>query len=75
MRNGQRIVEVKGKSYVVGRVIPARPENEYGMSIPVSYVTYWSERNGEDFGASRHASSRSKPGTVGAAIWSAVGEG
>jgi hypothetical protein len=56
-----RIITVKGKRYVVGTVDSKR-----------SCVNYWSERNGETFGATRFASVGQKPGTVGRAIWDAA---
>jgi hypothetical protein len=55
-----RVVTVKGKDYVVGTVTGG------------SYVHYWSERDGERFGATRSASASRKPGTVGRAIWDAI---
>ncbi|MFB7114100.1 hypothetical protein [Streptomyces sp. NPDC056291] len=70
---GRRIVTVKGKRYIVGKVVPARPKTEGAISwIPEAYVSYWSERNSETFGATRHASASNKPGTIGRAIWDAV---
>ncbi|WP_329168378.1 hypothetical protein OG709_30145 [Streptomyces sp. NBC_01267] len=68
-----RIVTVKGKRYVVGTIVPARPRTPGATSwIPEAYVSYWSERNGATFGATRSASASNKPGTVGRAIWEAV---
>lgn len=69
----RRIVTVKGKRYVVGTVTPARPHTPDAKTwIPRPYVSYWAERNGERFGATRSASENNKPGTVGAAIWAQV---
>jgi hypothetical protein len=70
---GRRIVTVKGKRYIVGTIVPARPKVEGVPTwIPEAFVNYWSERNGEIFGATRHACASRKPGTVGRAIWDAV---
>ncbi|MFJ9408613.1 hypothetical protein [Streptomyces sp. NPDC101393] len=70
-----RIVTVKGKRYVVGTIVPARPRTEGAKSwIPRAYVSYWSERNGEAFGATRSTNGDAKPGTVGRAIWDAVNQ-
>lgn len=69
----RRIVTVKGKRYVVSAVTPAQPRTPGAMSwIPEAYVSYWSERNGETFGATRFASASGKPGTIGRAIWDTV---
>lgn len=71
--HGRRIITVKGKRYVVGTVVPAQPKTEGAVTwIPEAYVSYWSERNGETFGATRFASASRKPGTIGRAIWDAV---
>jgi hypothetical protein len=68
-----RIVTAKGKRYMVSKVIPARPRTPGATSwIPYASVSYWSERNGERFGATRSAAENSKPGTVGALIWAQV---
>lgn len=70
---GRRIVTAKGKRYVVGTITPARPRTRGAVSwIPEAYVSYWSERNGETFGATRHATASRKPGTIGRAIWDAI---
>lgn len=70
---GRRIITAKGKRYIVGTVTPARPRTPGAKSwVPEAYVSYWAERNGETFGATRSASESSKPGTVGRAIWDAV---
>jgi hypothetical protein len=67
------IVTVKGKRYAVSEIIPARPWTPGAKTwIPYASVSYWSERNGERFGATRTASEVSKPSTVGRAIWDAV---
>ncbi|MGI5408207.1 hypothetical protein ACQEV9_15570 [Streptomyces chartreusis] len=72
---GRRIVTVKSKRYIVSAVTLARPRTPGATSwIPEAYVSYWSERNGEIFGATRHASASRKPGTIGRAIWDAVSE-
>lgn len=70
---GRKIVTVKGKRYVVSEVTPARPKVEGVPTwVPEAYVSYWSERNGETFGATRFSSASMKPGTVGRAIWDAI---
>lgn len=70
---GRRIVNAKGKRYIVGTIIPARPKVEGDQTwVPEAYVSYWSERNGETFGATRCACASRRPGTVGRAIWDAV---
>ncbi|MFF1684451.1 MULTISPECIES: hypothetical protein [unclassified Streptomyces] len=58
-----RIVTVKGKRYAAG---PLRQDGQR------PYLHYWSERNGETFGATRSTNGDAKPGTVGRAIWDAV---
>lgn len=72
-----RTVTVKGKTYVVGTVVPAQTErrkiSEHSYSLPhPAYVRYWSDRGGKAFGPTRDASGNSKPGTVGRAIWDAI---
>jgi hypothetical protein len=68
--NGNRIVTVKGKRYVVSPITPARPRVDGCATwVPEAYLSYWSERNGERYGATRHASGSNKPGTVGRAVW------
>ena len=70
---GRKIVTVKGKRYIVSPVTPARPKIAGVPTwVPEAYVNYWSERNGETFGATRSASASRKPGTVGRAIWDSV---
>ncbi|MGW6518562.1 hypothetical protein [Streptomyces sp. NPDC054962] len=70
---GRRIVTVKGKRYIVSAITPAQPRTPGAKSwIPEAYVSYWTERNGDTFGATRHASGSGKRGTVGRAIWDAV---
>jgi hypothetical protein len=70
---GRRIVTVKGKRYIVSHITPARPKTPGAKTwTPEAYVRYWSERNGETFGATRSACGSNKPGTVGRAIWDAV---
>jgi hypothetical protein len=70
---GRKIVTVKGKRYIVGAIIPARPKVEGVPTwVPEAYANYWTERNGEIFGATRSTSGSRKPGTVGRAIWDAV---
>lgn len=72
----RRIVTVKGKRYIVGTVVPARPRTPGAKSwIPKAYVSYWSERNGATFGPTRFTSGDAKPGTVGRAIWDAMNVG
>jgi hypothetical protein len=71
--NGRRIVTVKGRRYIVGTVTPARPRTPGAKSwTPEAFVSYWSERNGETFGATRFARGSQRPGTVGRAVWDAV---
>ncbi|MFF3140847.1 hypothetical protein ACFVRU_03685 [Streptomyces sp. NPDC057927] len=70
---GPRVVTVKGKRYFVSAITPAQPRTPGAKSwVPEAYLSYWTERNGETFGATRHASASRKPGTVGRAIWDAV---
>jgi hypothetical protein len=72
-RKVRRIATVKGKRYIVSPIVPARPKTPGATSwVPEAYVSYWSERNGETFGATRFASESDKTGTVGRAIWDAV---
>lgn len=77
VEDGPTIVTVKGKRYVVGTIVPAQTDrkkigkNSYSLPHP-AYVRYWSERDGEAFGATRHANASNKSGTVGRAIWDAV---
>lgn len=72
-----RTVTAKGKTYMVGKVIPAQTErrplgkNSYSLPHP-AYVLYYSERAGKAFGPTRTGSADSKPGTVGRAVWDAV---
>jgi hypothetical protein len=69
----RRIVTVKGKRYIVGSIVPARPKVEGAATwVPEAYVSYWSEQNGERFGATRSAKSSMRPGTVARAIWDAM---
>lgn len=71
--DGKRIVTAKGKRYVVSAITPARPRTPGAKSwVPEAYVRYWSERNGETFGATRFGKASGKPGSVGRAIWDAV---
>ncbi|TJZ55596.1 hypothetical protein FCH28_09655 [Streptomyces piniterrae] len=70
-----RVVTVKGKDYVVSRIVPADRPVHTGAPKgwePRAYVDYWSERDGMRFGATRTAGPDAKPGTVGRAIWDAV---
>mgnify|MGYP001577549880 FL=1 len=68
-----RVVTVKGKDYVLAELTPAdrRPVLVYAPNgwKPTAYVTYWSVRNGERFGATRTAGPEAKPGTVGHTIY------
>lgn len=69
----RRIVTVKGKRYIVTPVIPARPRTPGAKCwTPEAYAHYWTERNGETFGATRSACASQKPGTVGRTIWDAL---
>ncbi|MFD9442097.1 hypothetical protein [Streptomyces sp. NPDC060001] len=65
-----RVVTVKGKRYVVGTIRQAGDHGTY--RITRAYVSYWTERNGGAFGATRSTNGSAKPGTVGRAIWDAV---
>ena len=68
-----RTVTVKGKAYIVGTVVPATPKTEGAKSwVPLSYVSYWSARDGKAFGPTRAVREGAKPGTVGRAIWDAI---
>lgn len=72
--NGRRIVAVKGKRYVVGTIVPARPKTE-GVAtwVPQPYVNYWAGGPlGIPSGPTRLAKASMRPGTVGRAIWDAV---
>ncbi len=63
-----RVVTAKGKDYVLTELVPAdRPIHKGAPKgwKPTAYVTYWSVRNGERFGATRTAGPSAKPGTVG----------
>lgn len=67
-----RVVTVKGKDYVLAKLVPADRPVHAGAPKgwkPTAYVTYWSVRNGERFGATRTAGPDSKPGTVGHALF------
>lgn len=70
-----RIVTVNGKQYIVdSQVSPAKTYttgNGNERTWPGG-VKYWAERNGKPFGPVRTALGNSKPGTVGAAIWTAA---
>jgi len=79
MRTGayttRKKVTVKGKSYIVTAVTPARPRTPEAVSwIPEAYVSYWAERNGTAFGPTRSGKASMRPGTVGRAIWDAVND-
>lgn len=70
-----RVVTVKGKDYVVAKIISADRPIHAGAPKgwkPKAYVSYWSERGGVRFGATRTAGPDAKPGTVARAIWDAV---
>lgn len=70
-----RVVTIKGKDYVVSEIVPAdRPVHRGAPKgwKPRAYVSYWSERGGERFGATRTAGPDAKPGTVARAVWDAV---
>jgi hypothetical protein len=72
--HGRRIVTVRGKRYIVGTVVPARPKVEGVPTwVPEAFANYWSAGPlGLPAGPTRHASAGMKPGTVGRAIWDAV---
>lgn len=68
-----RKVTVKGKAYIVGQIVQARPKTQGAVSwIPVAYVSYWRDRGGKAFGPTQGARADAKPGTVGRAIWDAI---
>ncbi|MFI8817474.1 MULTISPECIES: hypothetical protein [unclassified Streptomyces] len=70
-----RVVTVKEKDYVVSQIVPADRPIHVGAPKdwkPEAYVSYWSERGGMRFGATRTAGPNAKPGTVAHAIWDAV---
>ncbi|MFF7411601.1 hypothetical protein [Streptomyces lydicus] len=70
---GRPIITVKGKRYIVGGVVPARPKTDDSPTwVPEAFANYWAERDGKIFGPTLHASASRKPGTVGRAIWDAV---
>lgn len=67
-----RVVTVKGKDYVLTQLTPADRPVHAGAPKgwkPTAYVTYWSVRDGERFGATRTAGPSAKPGTVGHALY------
>lgn len=66
--DGNRIVTVKGKRYVVSDVRYSQ------TATSPACVDYWSERNGRAFGPTRWAGTEHahKTGTVAAAIWAEV---
>lgn len=67
-----KVVTVKGKDYVTAAITPAdRPIHKGAPAgwVPTAYVTYWSVRNGERFGATRTASATAKPGSVAHGVW------
>lgn len=67
-----RVVTVKGKDYVMTELVPAdRPIHKNAPKgwTPTAYVTYWSMRSGERFGATRTARPSDKPGSVGHALF------
>lgn len=67
-----RVVTVKGKDYVLEALTPAdRPIHKGAPKgrKPTAYVTYWSVRNGERFGATRTAGPSAKPGSIGHKIF------
>lgn len=67
-----RVVTVKGRDYVLAALTPADRPVHAGAPKgwkPTAYVTYWSMRNGERFGATRTAGPSAKPGTVGHALF------
>jgi hypothetical protein len=68
---GARIVEAKGKQYVVTRIRPGQSaNNQWGR--PIGSVDYWTFKNGKAFGPTMTAMETARPNTVGAAIWAQV---
>lgn len=70
----RKIVTVKGKKYVVGSIIPARPKTEGASAwIPEAYAHFWAGGlTGLPAGPTRSAKASMKPGSVGRAIWDAI---
>lgn len=67
-----KILTIKGKQYYVGNIIPA---GDHGIFVlHTSFAPYRSYRDGKPYGTSRKASEKSRPGTVGRAIWDAVNQ-
>lgn len=72
--DGRKIITVNGKRYIISdNVRQASTYTSGGVQRTwPGGVWYWSERDGREFGPTRTALGNSKPGTVGAAIWSAA---
>lgn len=68
------VVTVKGKDYVASAIVPADRPRHAGAPKdwkPTAYVSYWSVRDGERFGATRTAGPEAKPGSVAHGVWHA----
>lgn len=61
-------------NHIMGRVVTVQGKRYVVSTARKTAVDYWSERNGERFGAARSTNGNAKPGTVGRAIWDAVSE-
>jgi hypothetical protein len=66
-----RVVEVKGKSYIVGQVVPAQEEDNFYCAAPAQ-VSYWGTKDGKQYGPVRTATETAKPGSVAKAVWDAA---
>lgn len=71
---GRRVITVKGKLYVAGPIVAARPRTPGAKAwIPEAYAHYWSGGlTGQPSGPTRSASASMKPGTVGRAVWDSI---
>jgi hypothetical protein len=70
---GYVVVTVGDRQFAVWPHITRRhPKNEFGVSCTADHTTYHGYRNGERFGPARTTSENSKPGTIGAQIWTQV---
>ncbi len=59
-----------GRTYIVwAKPRRKHPRNECGVSGNADFTSYWTEKDGRPFGATRIASELDKPGGVGGRIW------
>src|SRR5690606_16311404 len=59
-----------GKRYIVSTQVRRKhPVNEYGMSCIADHASYWTDRDGREYGATRSTNEHNKPGSVGGRIW------